>query len=146
MQPPDTPGIRCRCPTRWTVKADALLDNYAVLWDESLNIVKDTEMKTRILDLAAQIKTFKYFYGLVLAHFILCHCDNLSCTLLKNDISVAEGQDVAELTLKTLLSTRTDDNFTVFWEKVKNLTEDLDVDEPHRKCPRQYFQSNYFRT
>lgn len=39
-------GIRVLCPTRWTVRADALrsiIDNFSVLldlWDESLEIVR----------------------------------------------------------------------------------------------------------
>ena len=57
----DCPGIRVLCPTRWTVQAGALksiLDNFNVfleLWDESLERVKDTEMKARIRGVAAQI-------------------------------------------------------------------------------------------
>ena len=54
QMPNDSPGIRVLCPTRWTVRAQALhsiLANYEVLqslWDESLEIVKDTEMRSRI--------------------------------------------------------------------------------------------------
>ena len=65
----DSPGIRVLCPTRWTVRADTLksiLDNYnvlLVLWDESLEHVKDTEMKARIQGVAAQIMKFDYFFG-----------------------------------------------------------------------------------
>ena len=63
---PDTPGVRVLCPTRWTVRAEALqsiLNNYAVLqelWVESLDKVKDSEMKARILGVASQMKTFSY--------------------------------------------------------------------------------------
>ncbi len=48
--PADSPGIRVLCPRRWTVRAQALqsiLANYEVLqllWEESLDFVKDTEM------------------------------------------------------------------------------------------------------
>ena len=47
----DSPRIRVLCPTRWTVRAEAfksILDNFSVLlelWDESLQVVRDTEMK-----------------------------------------------------------------------------------------------------
>jgi len=43
---PDTCKIRSLCPTRWTVRADALkniIENYQVLqetWDESLDVAK----------------------------------------------------------------------------------------------------------
>ena len=42
---PDTPGIRVLCPTRWTVRAEALqsiLENYQVLlelWIESVDMI-----------------------------------------------------------------------------------------------------------
>lgn len=48
---PAAPGVRVLCPTRWTVRADALhsiVENYEVLnklWVESLEVVGDTEMK-----------------------------------------------------------------------------------------------------
>jgi predicted DNA-binding protein YlxM (UPF0122 family) len=49
-----TIGIRVLCPTRWTVRAQALesiITNchaLQALWEESLTFVKDTEMKSRI--------------------------------------------------------------------------------------------------
>ena len=51
----DCPGIRVLCPTRWTVRAEALLiitDNYSVLlelWDGSLVHCKDTEMNPQLM-------------------------------------------------------------------------------------------------
>ena len=62
-------GIRVLCPTRWTVRAEALksiIDNFSVLlelWDESLEIVRETEMKARIQGVAAQMKKFEFFFG-----------------------------------------------------------------------------------
>lgn len=111
---PDSPGIRLLCPTRWTVKADSLksvLDNYEALnetWDDSLAVVKDTEMKARLLGVLAQMKSFDFF-GVLLGEVILSHGDNLSRTLQKRDISAAEGQEVAELTIQTLVLLRSDD-------------------------------------
>ena len=48
---PDVSGVRVLWPTRWTVRAKALqsdLKNYKVLmelWEESAEVVNDTEMK-----------------------------------------------------------------------------------------------------
>ena len=67
----DCSGIRVLCPTRWTVRAEALksiLDNFNVLlelWDESLERGKDTEMKARIRGVAAQMQTFSLVSPLV---------------------------------------------------------------------------------
>ena len=52
---PQDAGIRVLCPTRWTVKAEALksiVDNLEVLqnlWEESLEYVKESEMRARIV-------------------------------------------------------------------------------------------------
>lgn len=150
MQTPDSTGIRSLCPTRWTVKADALksiIENYGVLqdlWDESVDVVRDSEMKARILGVAAQMKTFEYFYAINLAELILRHSDNLSRTLQKTNISAAEGQDVASLTVKTLLSSRSEEKFACFWKYINHLAiaKDLEVDDPklprRRKRPKRY--------
>jgi hypothetical protein len=74
---PDTPGVRVLCPTRWTVKADALrsiLDNYPALtqlWTEAMDFVKDTEMRSRIRGVAVRMGNFNFFYGASLAETIL---------------------------------------------------------------------------
>ena len=84
---PTSPGIRILCPTRWTVKADSLhsiVTNYAVLqalWEESLEFVKDSEMRSRIIGVSTTMKSFNFFFGLVLGELILRHSDNLSRTL-----------------------------------------------------------------
>ena len=82
-----SPGVRVLCPTRWTVRAEALksiIDNFSVLlelWDESLEIVRETEMKARIQGVAAQMKKFEFFFGVSLGLLILRHTDNLSRTM-----------------------------------------------------------------
>ena len=144
---PDTPGVRVLCPTRWTVRAEALqsiLNNYMVLqelWMESLDKVKDSEMKARILGVASQMKTFNYLFGIVLGDLILRHSDNLSRTLQKVDISAAQGQEVASMTVKTLKSLRSDNNYKLFWKKVTTLADKLEVSEPalprRRKVPKR---------
>ena len=145
---PESAGMRLLCPTRWTVRADALksvLDNYTALqetWEEALEVAKDTETRARILGVAGQMKMFSFFYGVVLGELILRHCDNLSRTLQKTDISAAEGQEVAELTVKTLISIRSDDHFQIFWEKTSSHAQTLHVSDPHlprqRKVPKRY--------
>ena len=112
----DSPGIRVLCPTGWTVRAEALksiLENFDILvqlWEESLELVKDTEMKARIQGVTAQIKNFNYFFGVSLG-LILRHTDNHSRTMQRADMSAAEGQVVTGLTLSTLKSLRNDASF-----------------------------------
>ena len=84
---PTSPGIRILCPTRWTVRADALhsiIANYAVLqalWDESLEFVKDAEMRSRIIGISTTMRSFNFFFGVLLGELILRHSDNLSRAL-----------------------------------------------------------------
>ena len=93
----DTPGIRLLCPTRWTVWADSLnssLENYSILvelWSTALQHTKDTEIKSRIQGVAAQMATFNSYFGSSLALLILRHADNLSKSLQTKDMSAAEG-------------------------------------------------------
>ena len=117
---PGTPGFRTLCPTRWTTKAASLqsvLDNYAAspeLWVEAKDVTADSEARARIHGVKAQMMKFDIFFGLVLGVTILSHTDNLSKTLQTPKLSVADGQNVAELTCKTLEKIHTDDFFKFF--------------------------------
>ena len=143
----DSPGIRVLCPTRWTVRAEALksiLDNFNVLlelWAESLERVRDTEMKARIQGVAAQMVKFDYFFGVSLGLLILRHTDNLSKTMQKAEMSAAEGQAVTAMTVSTLKSVRNHASFDLFWQRITTSAEDLHVDKPalprRRKAPRR---------
>ena len=133
---PLDPGIRVLCPTRWTVKAEALksiVDNFEVLqhlWEESLEYVKESEMRARILGVSDRMVKFDFFFGAILGETVLSHSDNLSRTLQKGDISASEGQGVAEMTVTCLKTLRTDDNFALFWSKVTKKATQLNIDEP----------------
>ena len=107
-----------------------------------MRIARDTETKARIIGVKSQMHTFKYFFGVHLEQLILGHSDNLSKTLQRRDISAAEGQQVTEMTVKTLLSIRSDEKFNLFWQNIISLAESLDVSEPRlprqRKAPKQF--------
>lgn len=97
-------GIRVLCPTRWTVRAEALgsvINNYSSLletFEAALETTRDTDTKARIRGVAAEMTTFKYLFGNVLAEKISRHTDNLSKTLQTPSSSAATGQDVAKMT------------------------------------------------
>ena len=123
---PQDPGIRVLCPTRWTVKAEALksiVDNFAVLqnlWEESLEYVKESEMHARIEGVSDRVMKFDFFFCVMLGQTVLSHSGNLSRTLQKGDIAASEGQDIgqdiAEMTVRCLKTLRTDHNFALFLE------------------------------
>ena len=93
--------------------------NYEVLqmlWQESLEFVKETEMRSRIIGVSACMKSFDFFFGASLGELLLSHSDNLSKTLQSYTMSAAEGQRIANMTVTTLESLRTDENFELFWK------------------------------
>ena len=145
---PDSPGIRILCPTRWTVRADSLasiLSNYEVLrelWEECLEIVRDSETIARIVGVASQMQTFNFLFGVELGELILRHTDNLSRTLQHKELSASESQEVARLTVRTLGTMRNESSFDLFWKKLEMDRTRFEVDEPvlprKRKCPERF--------
>ena len=143
----ESPGIRVLCPTRWTVRPEALksiLDNFNVLlevWTESLERVKDTEVKARIQGVAAQMMKFDYFFGVSLGLLILRHTDNPNRMMQKADMSAAEGQVITAMTVSTLSASRKNASFDLFWQKITASAENLQIDHPtlprRRKAPRR---------
>ena len=98
-------------------------------------------MKARINGVASQMKGFDFFYGVSLGQLILRHSDNLSRTLQRVDISLAEGLEVTRLTVTTLRSLRSESMYKLFLEKVTKIAASLGVTEPklprRRKVPRR---------
>ena len=88
------------------------------------------------------MKTFNFLFGSVLREMVLRHTDNLSRTLQDKVLSAAEGQQVADMVVRTLQTLRNVESFDVFWLKVTKSAESLDVGEPQlphqRKAPRRY--------
>ncbi len=145
---PSVPGFRTLCPIRWTVKASSLesvINNYEVfqdLWEEAKDICTDSQSRSRIAGVQAQMRRFEYLFGTFLSNLILRHSDNLSKTLQSPKINASEGQHIAEMTCQTLEKIRNDDSFEFFWTKVLSYQSEFDVDEPvrprKRKTPRRY--------
>lgn len=101
-----TMGIRAFCPTRWTVRGDAIdsiIENYQMLkllWDECLETKLEPDIKGRIIGVKTQMSQYWLVFGLQLCKRSLLITDNLSKTLQKQSLSAAEGQEVVQLTLQ----------------------------------------------
>ena len=112
-----SPGIRILCPTRWTVRAEALSsisENYEALqltWDEAIEATRDTEMRARIGGVSAQMQKFDFFFGVELGRKLLNMVDNLSRSLQAKTLSACEGQKLVNVTLVTLQSIRSEPKF-----------------------------------
>ena len=141
-------GIRSFCPTRWTVRGDAIesiLDNYDALkrlWDECLETRLEPDIKGRIIGVKTQMLCYSTLFGLQLGKKILKITDNLSRTLQHQAMSAAEGQAVAELTVRTLKGMRTEESFAMFFELVNRFREMSGTDSPvlprKRRAPQRF--------
>lgn len=147
-EPGTSHGIRSFCQTRWTVRGDAIesiLDNYDELkrlWVECLETRLEPDIKGRIIGVQTQMLSFNTLFGLQLSKKILNITDNLSRTLQKQKMSSAEGQAIAELTVRTLKAMRTDTSFTLFFNLVDRFREltgtNLPVLPRKRKAPQRF--------
>ena len=115
------PDIRTFCPTRWTVRGNAvgnIIENYIALsqlWEECLEGKLDPDIKGRIIGVKSQMMKFALWFGLKLCERLLKITDNLSMTLQKQSLSAAQGYDIANLTIKTLQRMRTSESFKSFF-------------------------------
>ena len=145
-------GVRVLCPTRWTVRAESLrsiIENYAVLlelWEEAIGIVHDRETIARIRGVEAQIQSFDYLFGLVLAEKLLRITDSLSKTLQIKEFSASDGQRVAAMSRETLQKMRNEENFDLFWTLTLQISAKLDISEPtlprKRRMPARFETGN----
>ena len=141
-------GVRALCPTRWTVRGDALqsiLDHWSTLchlWDQCLDTLLDPDAKARVIGVKAQMSGYSLLFGFHLSKTILMHTDNLSRTLQKQSMSAAEGQEIAKLTVVTLEKMRSEEAFKQFFATVEVSRKNLDVDTPSlprkRKAPARF--------
>ena len=140
---PKFPGFRTLCPARWTVRGGSLqcvIDNWNVLqelWDECLETKLEPDIKGRIIGVKHQMGTFDYFCGVYQGEMLLKHSDNLYRAMQTLRMSAAECQLVAALTTKTLTKVRTEEAFSLFWEKCKKAATKLKINEPVLPCKRQ---------
>ena len=117
-------GVHAFCPTRWTVRGEALaavINNNAELmelWDWSLIVSKDTEMKARIRGVQSMMTTFKFYFGCTVGEQLLRQTDNLSRALQDSSTSAAQGNKLAQDVVKTLLKDRADSSFSLFWPRI----------------------------
>ena len=113
------------------------------LWDEYLETKLEPDIKGRIIGVKHQMGSFGYFCDVYLGEMLLKQSDNLSRAIQTSHMSAAECQLVAALTTKKLTKVRTEEAFSLFWERCKEAATKLKINEPvlppKRQCPIRYF-------
>ena len=129
-------GIRSFCPTKWTVRGDAIesiIDNYDTpkrLWDKCLETKLKTDVRGRIIGVQTQMLHYTTLFGLQLSKKILHITDNLSHILQHQAMSV-------ELTVRTLKGMHTEESFALFFDLVDRFRTATSTDPPVLPCKRR---------
>ena len=136
------PTIKLFCHTRWTVRADCLksiienFDELQELLDWSLQNCSCSEMKGRIQGIKVHSLKFSYCFGIHLANMVLAHTDNLNQMLQGTQMTAIDAQVISRACVTTLQSLQSEDEFNLFWAKVKQFATAHNVDAPslpHRR-------------
>lgn len=100
----------------------------------------DTEMSARVGGIVAQFASFAFLFGFMLGEKVPSRKPQQD--VAKKDLPVAEGQAAAKLTLAALKKLQKDTAFQEFWDSVRKVQDDTNVDEPtlprKRIVPDQY--------
>ena len=92
----------------------SIINNFKVLqatWEEAIEVVQDSETKTRIHGVAIQMETFDYFFSNLLGQLILKHADNLNITTYL----LQKAKQIAKMTVETLILIQNDESYEHFW-------------------------------
>ena len=88
------PGLAQFSATRWTVRATCfkrIFENYQALQDTWCEVLEQgklsAEIEACVTGCQTQMKTFDYFFGILLGERLFAHTDNLSKTLQETNMS-----------------------------------------------------------
>ena len=99
-------------------------------------------MSARCTGVVTQFEQFNYLFGVALGEKLLSVADDLSKGLQSKDLSAAQGQHMAAVTVATLKGLCCDYGFVSFWRMVIEKQCSVDVSEPtlprRSKVLRQY--------
>ena len=105
------------------------------LWEHSLSITNDTEMKGRITGAQTNMKKFSFLFGSLLGEKVLTQTDNLSCSLQSPELSAIEAHQLAEAVIGSLQQEQNEATFNSFWDTVCSKRDELDINR--EKLPRK---------
>ena len=144
-------GLKQLCPTRWTVRAeamDAVLKQYKVIIEtmEEVHSTTHDEYGLKAGGIVTALEKRDTLFGLKLGHLhILFGCaENTSKVLQAKDLLIQEAtcMSAVNVTQAFYQRQRQDDAFNVFYDSVVKGAEELEIGEPvlprYRKAPRRY--------
>lgn len=115
---PGLPGLKPLCPTRWTVRTEAIhavIMNYSVLCNELEKIGEEAcgEASRKSLGILAIMEKFTTFFGLKSSFLIFSAMEQLSKTLQYKDINAPEVSSAVNAAKRFLEMQRDDSAFKI---------------------------------
>ena len=119
------------------------------VWERCLDESLEAEVRGRIIGCQAQMRSFKFYYGINLGFTIYSITDNLSKTIQAENMSAIESQEVAQLSITTLESMRSESAADEFYQTTEKKADKLSfVEKPvlprKRKMPNYGTLDRYF--
>ena len=91
-------------------------------------------MSARCTGVATQFEQLHFLFGVALGEKLLSVADNLSKGLQSKDLSAAQQQHMAAVTVATLKGLCCDEGFVSFWRMVIEKQRSVDVSESTLPC------------
>ncbi|ODM90373.1 Zinc finger MYM-type protein 1 [Orchesella cincta] len=122
------------CPTRWTVRVrsiNGVIFGYAALLEllEELSESGD-QIASKAGGLRGQLEKGEFYLGLVMARSLFSAAESLSKILQSPTASVSGGIEAATITLKRLISLKSDANFQLLWSSMMEKIDKLSLETP----------------
>jgi len=133
-------SLRQLCPTRWTIRASSfqsVLDNYVAVTTalEEIATTDKTDSGSKASGLLKSFTIFDTYFALHLGIEVFSRAEQLSQLLQKKKTNAAVAKSAADVVLENLQWLRTEEQFSLFWERVTCTAEAVGVQEP--KLPRR---------
>ena len=116
-------GLKPLCPTRWTVRAealDAVLKQYKVIIEtmEEVHSTTHDEYGMKAGGIVTALEKFDTLFGLQLGHLLFGCAENTSKVLQAKDLLIQEAMSAVNVTRAFYQRQRQDDAFNVFYDSV----------------------------
>ena len=129
---PGSPKLKPLCPTRWTVRTEAInsvIKNFSVISSELEQLSQEGtgEIRSKACGLLALMEKFSVYFGLKLSHVVFAISEQLSTTLQSKDLTAQEAVKAVDMALEFFNRQRNNASFDDLYEQTveesKNLTD-----------------------
>lgn len=140
-------GIKPLCPTRWTVRTeaiDAVVKQYSVIMETMEDIHRTThdEYGLKAGGILAALEKFDTLFGLKLGHLLFSASEETSRVLQAKDTSLQEAKAAVSATQSFYKRQRKVEAFDKFYQATVALGETLQIGSPklprYRKPPQRF--------